>query len=540
MNLKLELIFKDRVGIVDDISSIIADYKLNIISMEVARHDDRAHVYLEAENGTKLSGRQEIFQILGKIPDLMEIKVIHALPQEKREKRFRVVLDNIRDGVISIDTNGHVTTINRVAREALSCQDHEVVGHSVKELKLPDYTILDCLEGNEFNNLKKDLITATGRIQYFSTGRPIRDSAGHIIGAVEIAKDMQEIKRLARSISEPSRLSFSDIIGQNASIIQAISFAQKIAATDSIVSIRGASGTGKELFACAIHAASERRGLFVPINCAALPEQLLESELFGYVGGTFTGSKKEGKPGLFEIAQGGTVLLDEIAEMSSSSQAKILRLIQEKSVRRIGGSEEIPINTRIITSTNCNLEQMVAEKLFRQDLYYRINVLPIHIPPLAERVDDIPLLVEHFLFQLASKLDKNIQSISQNALNKLCQHNWPGNVRELKNVVERAASLSEGDTIEEAYILFSHEIGKDMKNVKDHLQLEGKGPQPLKSLMAAHEKTIILRALETSPSIRKTAKALGISHTALLNKLKKYNLEQATNLTTGNKSNRWP
>ena len=537
MNLKLELIFKDRVGIVDDISSIIAAHKLNIISMEVERHDDRAHVYLEAENGTRLSGRQEIFQILGKIPDLMEIKVIHALPQEKREKRFRVVLDNIRDGVISIDTNGHVTTINRVAREALMCQDNEVVGHSIKELKLPDYTILDCLEGNEFNDLKKDLITATGRYQYFATGRPIRDSAGRIIGAVEIAKDMLEIKRLAKSISEPSRISFSDLIGQNTSIIQAISLAQKIAATDSIVSIRGASGTGKELFARAIHAASERQGLFVPINCAALPEQLLESELFGYVGGTFTGSNKEGKPGLFEIAQDGTVLLDEIAEMPPSSQAKILRLIQEKSVRRIGGSQEIPINTRIVTSTNRNLEQMVAEKLFRQDLYYRINVLPINIPPLAERVDDIPLLVEHFLFQLASKLSKNIQSITQKALEKLCQHNWPGNVRELKNVVERAAILCDEDTIDEGYILISYEIGKDMQKVKNHFQLDSEGPQPLKAVLADYEKTIIIEVLEKSHSIRQAAKALGVSHTALLNKLKKYNLKTATKKTTGNKTN---
>ena len=524
MNLKLELIFKDRVGIVDDISSIIAAHKLNIISMEVERCDDRAHVYFEAENGTKLSERQEIFQILGKIPDIMEIKVIQALPQEKREKRFRVVLDNMSDGVISIDTNGRVTTINRVAREALRCKDHEVIGHSIKELKLPDYTILDCLEGNEFNNLKKDLITETRRYQYFATGRPIRDSAGHIIGAVEIAKDMQEIKRLARSISEPSRISFSDIIGQNTSIIQAISFAQKIAVTDSIVSIRGASGTGKELFARAIHAASERQGLFIPINCAGLPEQLLESELFGYVGGTFTGSKKEGKPGLFEIAQDGTVLLDEIAEMPPSSQAKILRLIQEKSVRRIGGSEEIPINTRIVTSTNRNLEQMVAENLFRQDLYYRINVLPIHIPPLSERADDIPLLVEHFLFQLASKLNKDIKAITQKAFNKLCQHNWPGNVRELKNVVERAAILCDGETIDEDFILFSYEIGQNVQKVKDHLKLNPESPQSLKAVLADYEKTILLEALEKSHSIRQTAKALGISHTALLNKLKKYNL----------------
>ena len=380
------------------------------------------------------------------------------------------------------------------------------------------------------------MITETGRRYYFATGRPIRDSQNRIIGAVEIHKDMSEIKMLAQSITEPAQISFSDIIGSDPAIRSAVQFARKIASTDAIVSIRGDSGTGKELVAHAIHTASGRRDPFVPINCAALPEQLLESELFGYVGGAFTGSLREGKPGLFEIAAGGTVLLDEIAEMPLGSQAKILRLIQEKCVRRIGGAKEIPINTRIITATNKNLERMVEENLFRQDLYYRINVLPIHIPPLGERKSDIPLLAEHFLFLLGSRLGKNSPAMTPAALEKLAAHNWPGNVRELKNVVERAAILSEGDAIDVDAILFSHEIERSFSRSKALPAVPKPGGQPLKTLIGEHEKAIIVEALKTSGSIRRTARALQLSHTALLNKLKKYDIRTELNRTIVSKT----
>ncbi|MFO8164108.1 MAG: sigma 54-interacting transcriptional regulator [Desulfatiglandales bacterium] len=528
MSLKLKLLFKDRVGIIADISAIIAKRSLNIFSLEVERRHDQACVYMEAENGKQISGKKDIFNILGEIPDLLEISLIDTLPQEERENRVRVVLDDISDGVISIDRNGKITTINRVARRVFNLTDKESIGQDITTLNLPHYSILECLHGKDFNNVKQNLITETGRYQYFSTGRPIRDSSGRIIGAVEIAKDMQEIKKLAKSISEPSQISFSDIIGRSPAINEAIAFAQKIAGTDSVVSIRGASGTGKELLAHAIHTASSRSGPFVPVSCAALPEQLLESELFGYVGGAFTGSLREGKQGLFEIARDGTIFLDEISEMPLASQAKILRVIQEKKIRRIGGSEEIPVDTRIITATNQNLEQLMEQKLFRQDLYYRVNVLPIHIPPLEERIGDIPILVEHFLFQLASKLGKKTQSFTPEALDKLSHHNWPGNVRELKNVIERAAILCDKDTIDIDYILFSHEIGKKKQVAKSLVLPDKVKGQSLKESISKYEKEIIMEALANSRSMRGAAKLLGMSHTALLRKLKKLDINMET------------
>jgi transcriptional regulator of aroF, aroG, tyrA and aromatic amino acid transport len=527
MSQKVELVFKDRVGIVADISALIAEYDINILSMEVDKQADKAHVFLEAEEEKTGISKARMTAILSDVPDLMQLRFIEILPQKERENRFRVVLDNISDGVISIGKDGRITTINKVARRALDCEEIEVVGEDVKSIDLPDYTILECLEGRKFNNVKKNIIKKKERYQYIATGRPIMDEEGKIIGAVEIAKDMQEIKKMARSISEPDLVSFSDIIGKRPVILDAIAFAQRIAAADSVVSIRGDSGTGKELFARAIHMASGRKGPFVPLNCAALPEQLLESELFGYVGGAFTGGRRKGRPGLFEYAAEGTVFLDEIGEMPLGSQAKILRVIQDNRVRRIGGSKEIPVNTRIITATHRNLEKLAGKKLFRQDLYYRISVLPIHIPPLSHRVEDIPLLSEHFLFQLASKLNRPTHTISKEAIEKLQRHQWPGNVRELKNVIERAAILSEGNVIDAASILFSHEWGKTSASVAHCVSSRPMHQHNLKAAMDEYEKKLISSALEKNLSIRQSAKKLGISHTALMNKLKKHKIGAA-------------
>jgi PAS domain S-box-containing protein len=522
-NTKLYLLFKDRLGIVADISTLVAEAQFNIVSMEVVRSDDKANVYLEIEGRSPGISRSEIFELLGKIPDLEEMKSIETLPQETRENRFRVVLDNIRDGVVSIDADGRVSMLNAIAARVLNCRIDEVIGKHITELQLPDYGILQCLKGKKFHHVKKDFVNEKGRFQYFATGVPIIDSAGRIVGAVEIGKDMQEIKMLAQSISQARPLTFADFVGKSPTIKDAILFAQRIAKTDSVVSIRGESGTGKEVFARAIHAASGRKGSFVAVNCAALPEALLESELFGYAGGSFTGARKDGKQGLFELASGGTIFLDEIGEMPLSIQAKMLRAIEEKSVRPVGGTREIPIDTRIITASNENLEQMIEQKLFREDLYYRINVLPIHIPPLRERAGDIRLLAEHFLFQLSFRLEKGNQSLTTPALEKLHNHRWPGNVRELKNVIERAAILCDSEQIDVDCVLFSFEIGKGTGGLQTALPQIQEG-HSLQDLIDVYEKQIIHQALGRSDSLRKAAKLLSMSHTALLNKVKKHKI----------------
>ncbi|MEJ2158702.1 MAG: sigma 54-interacting transcriptional regulator [Desulfobacteraceae bacterium] len=528
MNVKMRLCYKDRIGIVADISKDVADNGLNIVFMEVVRKSGNAIVYMEIEGRVRADDIAPIIDSIKNTKGLQEINLIDTLPQEEREDRFRVVLDNISDGVVSIDREGKVTTINRVASRAYRCKPEEIVGRGIKNIDLPQYAILECLKGRSLKNVKQNLITPQGRYQYISTCRPIRDTSGMIVGAVEIAKDLREIQQMCRTYSDPELISFSDIIGKNPTIKAAIAFAQKIAATEAPVALRGASGTGKELFARAIHMASNRSGSFVPINCAALPDPLLESELFGYVGGAFTGGKASGKAGLFETAKDGTVFLDEIGEMSMASQAKLLRLIQEGAVRRIGGTKEIPINTRIITATNKNLEQLVEEKTFRKDLYYRVSVLPIHIPPLSQRLDDIPFLVDHFLFQLTSKLGERMPTLTRHAFEKLEQHHWPGNIRELKNVVQRAAILCEHGTIDVDSIVFSHEMGHTPSSMSFGSVTN---QSSLKDQVADLEKKIIINTLKTAKTIRQCGRILKISHPALIKKMKKYNIRKVTQIS---------
>lgn len=231
--------------------------------------------------------------------------------------------------------------------------------------------------------------------------------------------------------------------------------AQHYASSNSTILIRGETGSGKELFARAIHNASPRRdNIFLAINCTAIPDTLLESELFGYEEGTFTGANKGGKLGLFELASGGTLFLDEIGDISSTLQAKLLRVLQEHRVRRIGGNREIPINVRIISATNCNLEQMVKDGLFRQDLYYRLNVIPLYLPPLRERKEDIRLLANYLFQSTVNNINTSIKSISQEAFEKLTNYDYPGNVRELSNIIERAINVAQGSQITAEDIIY--------------------------------------------------------------------------------------
>ncbi len=522
--LKLEIVFRDRLGIVADVASILAAKQLNIVSMEVQKKGNRAYVYLEVEHQVALENPEAVVVAVKQLSGCLSLAPVHTLPQEKREESYRVVLDSVSDGILSVDEKGVITTVNRVARKILGFDARQVVGTGLDKLELADNSLELCLKTGEEITRKVNSITTRGRFQYLATCKPIQDSAGRMVGAVEIMKDMQEIEALVQAVSEPGQITFSDIVGQSPAMREVIALAQKMADTEAVVSIRGESGTGKELFARAIHSESRRPGPFVPINCAALPESLLESELFGYVGGAFTGAKRQGKPGLFEIAQSGTVFLDEIADMSLKVQAKILRLIQEKTVRRIGGTAEIPIDARIITATNRNLERMVEEKLFREDLYYRINVLPIHIPPLRRRPDDIKMLADHFLFQLKSRLKKDLGPIAPAAMEKLLAHNWPGNVRELKNVIERAAILTPRGPVNQDAILFSFELaaGNRPDSAIQALELEGRD---LRRLLAEYERRILACVLEKAPSIRQAARRLGISHTTLLNKLRRYELK---------------
>jgi len=493
-------------------AGMVTTQGLNIISMEVIKKDNISSVFLEIEQNLKKIEEIDLNTLFKTLKGLRKIKQIKTLPQERREQRFRVLIDGVSDGIISVNEKGVITTINDVACSILSLNSSDVLGKNITNV-LPENNILhDCLKKKAPVSKRNSAMTNHGRVEFFTTAKPVTDSTGQFVGALALIQDLKEIKDLVEAIKKPMQTTFEEICGQSSVMENLKSFAMKIAHSDNTISIRGESGTGKEILARAIHFESGRQGPFIPINCAAMPETLLESELFGYEAGTFTGARKNGKIGLFEVAGPGTIFLDEIGDMPQGPQAKILRVLQEGTVRRIGGSREIPINARIITATNKHLEQMVAEKKFREDLYYRINVLPIHIPPLKERIDDIKDLVNIFLLNINSKLSKKNQTISENALNKLKSHHWPGNVRELKNVIERASIIADTNIINNESIIFSHEI-KTASTQNINYEPIHNGEKSLKMMICEIEKEIIQKALKNSESIRKTATPAGVMQT---------------------------
>ncbi len=315
-----------------------------------------------------------------------------------------------------------------------------------------------------------------------------------------------------------------EIIGKSPAIQKVFQLIKKVAPTESTVLILGESGTGKELVARAIHNQSRRReGPFIPVNCGAIPEELLESELFGYEKGAFTGASRS-KPGRFELAQGGTIFLDEIAEMSPKLQVKLLRVLQEKTVERLGSERPITVDIRIIAATNRDLEKEVAEGRFREDLYFRLNVIPIKLPPLRERKEDIPLLAEHFLARFCEREEVPRKRLSEKALKRLMEYHWPGNVRELENLMERLVILTEREVIEEEDL--PEHIRVPRISTNPGVKVSFKEGVSLPQALREFERSLILQALEASGGVKsRAARLLGIKRTTLIEKMKRLGLE---------------
>jgi transcriptional regulator with PAS, ATPase and Fis domain len=354
-------------------------------------------------------------------------------------------------------------------------------------------------------------------------------------GSVAILHDISEIKQLTNKLSEAqkrirelsAKYSFDDIIGNSEKMNEAKAQVIKASNVPATVILKGESGTGKELFAHAIHNESQRKNnQFVRVNCAAIPETLLESELFGYEEGAFTGAKKGGKKGLFEEASNGTIFLDEISEISITTQVKLLRVLQEKEITRVGGVKPIHVNVRVISATNVNLKEKVEQGLFREDLYYRLNVFPIEIPPLRERIDDIKDLTYRFIEKLNTEYGRDVKEISNDALEILKNYKWPGNVRELENVIGRSIINM---NINEKIIKKEHLPGLVSINFPDNLnhKLEAyeKKIETLASAINEFEKDYIQNIYEfCNKNKTLTAKTLKISIRSLYYKMEKYDI----------------
>ncbi|MBP2642715.1 MAG: tyrR [Firmicutes bacterium] len=511
--IRLKIPNVDRVGLVLDISSLLAEEHINILSMEV----ELKTVYLETEELTPTTTDKLIRQLL-LIPGILDIIEIDLMPHQEKAEQLNAVLASVSDGIIAIDTESIVTQYNLAAEKILHLPAQAVLGRKLTDVLSDDMYLLNALRHNTVYN-NHEVILEEIHSHCLASGRPIIDPSGRTIGAVAILKDISDVRELVYTVTGQMPLTFAEISFTSTAMQQIIALAKTYARSDSTVLIRGETGTGKELFARALHAASPRnRKIFVPINCAAIPDTLLESELFGYEEGAFTGAAKGGKQGLFELANEGTLFLDEIGEISAHLQAKLLRVLQEKKIRRIGSSREISINARILAATNRNLEDMIDKGSFREDLYYRLNVIPLFIPPLRERCEDIAILAQVFLQRFAVKLQKKVQTISDTALDKLRHYSWPGNIRELENVIERAINIVDGPIILAEQILLQ----------QDHSRtplITGQTKRSLREIIDQTEREVLTAALRTHRTSRQLGNALGLSHTAVLKKLHKHKLD---------------
>jgi PAS domain S-box-containing protein len=438
-----------------------------------------------------------------------------------RAERFKAVIDNSSEGIISIDKNNIITTLNPVAEKILNIKSEKVLGKQVSDL--PPKKIYDTLFSKR--NKELDKLIKINSINVLATKFPIIVD-GEQDGAIISLQDVSNIQKLEQKARVQlyakglvAKYNFSDIIGESEPLKDAISNAKKYGKTSATILIQGETGTGKELFAQSIHNISPRKkGPFVAINCAALPESLLESELFGYEEGAFTGAKKGGKPGLFELAHNGTIFLDEIGEMPLSLQSRLLRVLQEKEVIRIGGDYVLNVDTRVIAATNKDIYSLVKEGKFREDLYFRINILNLHVPPLREMTEDIPLLIHHFIDIKNTEHNTNIKSISKKGVELLQSYCWPGNVRELENFVERLVILADSSI-----------INKDLveKLLVEHLRSKNCSKDDLGQKIAINISSLkdmeleIIKALDKKYEGNKTllSEKLGISRTTLWKRL---------------------
>ncbi|OLO27650.1 sigma-54-dependent Fis family transcriptional regulator [Alkalihalophilus pseudofirmus] len=447
------------------------------------------------------------------------------------------ILDSLHDAVIVVLTDYTVAYVNKAYTEQFNVPKEKIVGrnlHKIEEnsriievLKSGEPLINDC---SYVHSLKKDVCANI---------TPLIEG-GKMTGVVTIMRDISEVTNLQEELNRYKMYSSElrkQLDQKNFSLLHsnvykmktAVSLAKKVAATDVTIMLYGESGVGKEVFAKAIHEASTRHDKpFIPINIASIPDALFESELFGFEEGSFTGSRKGGKKGLIELAEGGTLFLDEIGEMSLNVQAKLLRVIQERSYHKVGGTKSIPLDVRIISATNRNLNEAIKKGTFREDLYYRINVVPITIPSLRDRKDDIPFLIENLLRELKSKYGKHV-TVDDEMIEVMKGYHWPGNVRELFNVLEHMVAICsrshfeledipdyirEGTQSKMVDTQVMHRERVELKNTSYHLN----------EVLEKTERSLIQQVIKASKNRSDAIRTLGISRKAFYAKLKKYNL----------------
>jgi len=431
-------------------------------------------------------------------------------------EQFQSILDSIADGVFTVDENWTITFFNSAAERITGVSAQEAIGKPCHEVFKTTICESECAlkrtmrTGGPLVNKMVHIVTAGGeRVPISISTALLRDADGQVIGGVETFRDLSLVEQLRRELE--GRYSLADIVSKNHEVQSIFAILPEIASSETNVLIEGDSGTGKELFARAVHSLSSRKDKpFVVVDCGALPDDLLNSELFGYKAGAFTDAKKD-KPGRIALAEGGTVFLDEVGAMQPALQVKLLRFLQERTYEPLGGTQPIHADVRVVAATNRSLQELVDEGSFRLDLYYRINVVKISLPPLRERWDDIPLLVDHFVAKFGQLRGKDITGLSPEAMAALAGHDFPGNVRELENIIEHALVLCPSGVVE-------------LRHLPSYLHKDSPPSIAADDLKEA-EKRAILRALERNHWNRlAAAQELGIHKSTLYRKIEAHQI----------------
>lgn len=465
---------------------------------------------------------------------LFEKEIESLRPEHRIWSKIDDVIESSYDGIYITDGDANTLRVNKAYERITGLKRNEIIGKNmadmVKEGFISQSATLLVLRNKRINTIQQNFKTGKKALV---TSTPIFDNNGKISMVVTNVRDITELYELKEELEEKERLAkkyylelqqirmqlqnSEEIIAEDIKMLQIIQIAKKVALTDTTVILLGETGVGKEEVAKLIYRNSLRKNKqFISINCGAMPENLIELEMFGYEKGSFTGASKEGKMGLFEVADGGTVFLDEIGELSPAVQAKLLRVLQEHEIKRIGGLSSIKVDVRIVAATNRNLEEMVKQNKFRKDLYYRLNVVPITIPPLRERRQDIFPMIRYFLAEINNKYNLK-KSFGAEALKYLYEYDWPGNVRELKNIVERVIVMSPED------IITKDDLPKQIQSaVEEKSFMLSDEILTLKDAVTKVEVQLLNKAYEKYGNVRAAAKALDIDPATFVRKRKRY------------------
>lgn len=492
-------------------------------------------------SNTVISNRTPIYQdgvMVGAVAVIQDVCDLERISEQlqvhqRLVRELEAVIESTDDGIYIADGAGVTLRVNSAYERITGIRREQVVGQHLADLVSRGFfsqsATLLVLEQKEPVTILQRIL---GEKDVIVTATPVMDESGQISMVVTSVRDITRLNTLRRELEETKALSAryreelqnvlmakSGFVGQSPSIRRVIDLTAQVAPFPTTVLIEGESGVGKELVATAIHRQSKRAdGPFIKVNCGAIPEHLLESELYGYDPGAFTGAKREGKPGMFELADGGSLLLDEIDSLPLSLQVKLLRVLQEHEVMRLGATRAKRVDVRLISATNKSLESLVAEGRFREDLFYRVNVIRITVPPLRERKEDIPLLLKHFLglFCREYRLEK---SLASDAVRAMTDYGWPGNVREMRNMLENLVVSIPDPVITRAHLaprLSGQSSLKEAVQVHDVI--------PLREAVDQLERQLLQRALKEKGSLRQAAKLLGVDHATLVRKAQRLNL----------------